>query len=623
MSSENYSFLFFQLNDPSKAMSISMSSSLNRLKSSSQFLSINEEQDIFAIILLSTVDNPQPHPPVVDLAMLRELMRNYDKSQAATHLNLLRFGFKLKRPFCAMLAAVIWKPATEHCWLAWLMIAIGIETIPNNIKAYDELAKYIITYAVKDNHPITLNLSFGIFYPESKFALFTKFLCETRHFNFSTETSAYLMDCMYELNENNVMINSLMKWTKEEILSLILTLLAEHIKVGFASREHEQNLLDAIAASGISQYAGLVDFNTIAAVNKIILFTKVHLNFDELISNIAKPPEAEDDSNLDDWETEQSVNVQNEYNRICDALIAEKEFTVAIELANLLNLSKDTIIYEKWVHMHETEETFDYDQCDTEIEENSISPMVPINFLLFITGKLDDDDLKKYSLLKRILNLIKKHHLYPNEGVNRDKVEYEMYKCLLQNDTSTEDIEIYFSEYYETIMAAERGVLYKPFLDLKDLSGVDDLTVVHKEALKKSECDRLDELMNKLMEEGDIVQALRLQGIFNHRTVDLHYLVFCMALAEGLASLRELSIEQKQILSEGLKHAASKFNKRTLRLIRCPSTSCSTSVSSSPATNRTFLENVESTRLDFEEIPAGEKQDILEAIQVSNKSVKK
>lgn len=54
--------------------------------------------------------------------------------------------------------------------------------------------------------------------------------------------------------------------------------------------------------------------------------------------------------------------------------------------------------------------------------------------------------------------------------------------------------------------------------------------------------------------------------MFNYRTLDLHYLVFGMALAEGLATLYDLTTEQKQMLNESLKTAASKFNRRTLRL---------------------------------------------------------
>lgn len=99
--------------------------------------------------------------------------------------------------------------------------------------------------------------------------------------------------------------------------------------------------------------------------------------------------------------------------------------------------------------------------------------------------------------------------------------------------------------------------------------------------------------------------------MFNYRTLDLHYLVFCMALAEGLASLCDLSIEQKQMLNDGLKTAASKFNRRTLRLKRL-----STSSSSSSPIPKNYFEPLEYTRVDFEEIPSGEKQDLLDAIQV-------
>lgn len=55
-----------------------------------------------------------------------------------------------------------------------------------------------------------------------------------------------------------------------------------------------------------------------------------------------------------------------------------------------------------------------------------------------------------------------------------------------------------------------------------------------------------------------------MQAIFDHRTLDLHYIVFCMALAEGLASLRDLSFEQRQMLTDGAKIAFSRFNRRTL-----------------------------------------------------------
>lgn len=80
----------------------------------------------------------------------------------------------------------------------------------------------------------------------------------------------------------------------------------------------------------------------------------------------------------------------------------------------------------------------------------------------------------------------------------------------------------------------------------------------------------------------------------------------------------DLSTEQKQMLNAGLKQAASKFNRRTLRLKRM-NTSSSTSASSSPA-GKTYLDS-DPARVDFEgffeEIPSGEKQDKNRAIQVN------
>lgn len=357
-----------------------------------------------------------------------------------------------------------------------------------------------------------------------------------------------------------------------------------------------------------------IDFTTIAAINRIIRFTKVRLNIDEMLCRTSSDANTGAVIAIEfEADMETSTLLQNEYIRISDELIAEKQFKCALEMAELLNLSKDTIIYEQWIYQFENDAHFNIEHCDHGIVQHSISPLVLVNFLLYVSGKLDYTEIKKYLVLKKILNAIKKHHLHPNEMIPRDRIEYEMYKCVLKNDTSINDIEMYNSDYFETIMMSERGVLFKPFLDLKDLAGIDQLKICAKDPLKKKETERLNQLMNRLLEQGDVVQALRVQSIFNHRTVDLHYLVFCMALAESLASLYDLSLEQKQMLNDGLKHAASKFNRRTLRLKRL-NTSYSTSASSSPA-GKSYLDS-EPTRVDFEEIPSGEKQDLLDAIQV-------
>lgn len=584
-----------------------------KLLSSHLFLNINDDMDIFAVILICTCETKLNHEPTFSINILKDILKAPDTHQPSTYLNLIRYAFKMKWPILTVLAATVHKPFTVFCWIIWLMISIELNSVPNEFQTFAELIQYTITYAVQQNYVRTLHQSFEIFYPASKFTLFTKFLSDTSRYHFTSETSTLLMDFFYELDEGTVSINDLVQWSNEDMLIFITTLLIEYVKTSFDSMEHCQQLLDTICASGIGKHIDSIDFCTVADINRIVRFTKIRLNIDEMIRRM---PAIDDDAlNGDDDDEMAQTHLQNEYIRICDELVAEKAFTSAIDLANLLGLSKDSVLFEQWIHLFGTDDNFDLDECDRGIAQHQISPLVLINFLLYVSGKLNYTDVKKYFVLKKVLNAIKKHHLYSNDGIQRDRVEYDMYKCLLKSETRIDEIEMYNSEYYETIMMAERGVLYKSFLDLKDLAGVDQLTVVARDELPKHESERLDQLMNHLLEQGDIVQALRLQGIFNHRTVDLHYLVFCMALAENLASLYDLSAEQKQMLNNGLKQAASKFNRRTLRLKRL--NSCSTSTSSSPV-SKIYFDSVEPTRVDFEEIPPGEKQDILEAIQVNS-----
>lgn len=589
-----------------------------KLLSCQQFLNINDDMDIFAVILICTCEVRVPNEPILNLNMVREIMKSPDLDQTTTELNLIRYAFKMNWPCLSVLAAIINDSVIDYCWLIWLIISIELPTIPNDIETFIELTQYIITFVIQENYVRTLHQSFEIFCPDSKFTMFTKFLSESSRYQFNAEMSALLMDFLYEVDEGTVILNDSVPLTAEEMSQFVIGLLIEFIKKGFDSIEHQQQLLNTIAASGIANHVEYIDFTTIAAIHQIIRFTKVRLNIDAMICRPHIVPDMDAMPEINMYFD--GINpLQMEYNRISDELIAEKSFESALELADLLNLSKDMIIYEQWIHQFETNQQLEFDVCDRALELHSISPLVLINFLMFVAGKMEYTEMQKYLVLKKILNAIKRHHLYPNEAIPRDRIEYEMYKCVIKNDMLVEDIEMYNSEYFESIMVFERGVLYKSFLDLKDLAGVDRLTVVAKEQLKQTEVDRLNSLMDRLLEQGDIVQAIRLHGIFNIRTNDLHYLVFCMALAEGLANLYDLSAEQKQILNDGQKLAAPKFNRRSFRLKRV-NTSDSTSASSSPI-SKNYFDSVELNRVDFEEFPPNEKQDVLDAIQVRSRNV--
>lgn len=471
---------------------------------SSQYLNINDDLDLFAIILICTCEMRLMHEPALNIKLLKELLRNPNAHQPATYLNLIRYSFKMKWPLLTILAATVNDSERDYCWAAWLITSIGLTTI-EDVNSLEMLAQTLITYAVQENYVRTLHQSIEIFYAESKFMLFTKFFATTSRYLFTPDITQLLENYLEELQQDAVSIGCLKDFSKTDLLNFSVGLLVEYVKKSFDSMEHSQLLLETICASGISDYTDAIDFCTIASINKILCFTSVRLN-------IACMLRSQVERNDDEMSTSTSdVCVKTEYARVCEELLAKREFKSAMDFAELLSLSKENIVYENWIYSFETNPKFDIDLCEFEMDQHSLPPIVLINFLIFVSDKIDYRDPKKYAVLKKILEIIKKHHLRPNGNFQRDAIECEMIKSILKNSENIKELNVFNSKYFETVMAEERCVLYKSFMDLKELSGVDDLIIFHTTALTDEETARLEQLMNKLLDQGDIVQALRLQ----------------------------------------------------------------------------------------------------------------
>lgn len=436
------------------------------------------------------------------MKLLKELLRNSDSHQPATYLNLIRYSFKMKWPLLSVLAATVNDSEVDYCWAAWLITSMGLTTI-ENVNTSEELAQFLMTYAVQENYVRTLHQSIEIFYPESKFLLFTKFFAKTSHYIFGPEVTQLLESYLQEMHQGAAVIGFLKNFATADLLSFSVGLLIECVKKAFDSREHSQLLLETICASGIGDYTDAIDFCTIASINKILCFTSVRLNIECMLR-----PQVEQN---DEESSVSDICVRTEYTRVCEELVARRKFRSGMDFAELLGLSKENIVYENWIYSFETDPKFDIDICEVEMDEHSLPPIVLINFLVFVSDKLEYHEAKKYEVLKKILEIIKKHHLHPNENFQRDVIECEMIKCILRNSENIQELNLYNSEYFETVMSEERCVLYKSFMDLKELSGVDDLIIFHTASTSDEETMRLEQLMNKLLDQGDIVQALRLQ----------------------------------------------------------------------------------------------------------------
>ncbi|XP_055839767.1 spatacsin [Episyrphus balteatus] len=588
-------------NLPSTTSAETMTSSMSSqndpnalFKASNQirFLHENDSLDIFAIILVSSNSIPEERI-FSDLNKFLEII--LDSHSYSTSVNLMKNSVSYNLPILALLSATVSSQNLDWNWLIWLTISTDFwdKTISNiNTLSYgiNRTVWALIEHCVCDGYVQMLYQSFDIFYKESPFSHFTTFLHETNQHNFTDDVVNELRLFLLAWSNDDLELPLCENPKKDQIMFQITRLLMLHLKENFSSRFYQEKFLTLICHSGISDISGIVDFCLLKEAFTVIrAIPSIEINFLNLL----------DEDNV-------------EYNEVLGILLETNRYDEAIKLSSLLSLPISNIVYAKWISEVESldSEILDFDRYEQEIVDHSLPPEILVTFCLFSAGRINQFCPKKYMLLKRALDVIKSNHLFPNESFDRDQIEYDMVLCYLEiPEEDVDKLDIYYSEYFEEIMLKERCVLYKSFLELKELAGIEDLTTSLKTELTEKMKLRLALLLNKLLDDGDIVEALRLQALFEYRPIDLHFIVFCMALAEGLTTLRNLSHEERQMLSEIEKSSFSKFNKRTLGNLKPGGASSPYKMGDLSDSSSTM------ELLEFEEIPPKEKQETLNAIQ--------
>lgn len=475
--------------------SISSTETIEKLRqSSSKF--ITEDTDLFATIIQSVVDANAAGNEALAFEKFHELFLNPNAMQSATHLNLLRNAIRLQRPILAVLAAMSSDDSNlnlQYCWATWMITAMGLSELPKDSSDLQHLSRSLIEFSVADGFVRTLHHGMAIFFPDNNFNIFVEYLVKTKSLDFSSDTTDLLERYFQVLSNKDVELLCLNN-DHNEIFNFSIELLVHHLQFGFESKEYRRLMLASLCQSGID-FRNVIDFCFINSVNEILTFTGVEMD----ITAFMKDRCSDED-------------MKRESERICEQLVVHHEFSKAMVAADLFdNLPKDNIIYESWISTYENDDAFDLDRYDRESDRYSLSPEIVINFYIHVAARLDYVDPKKYKVLKKILDVIKRHHLFPNESFDRDRIEYEMVLSFLKNSLTIHDIDIYYSEYFETIMSNERFVLYKSFLDLKEMAGIEELTVGNKTPLGEHEIEKLNSIINRLLDDGDIVQALRIQ----------------------------------------------------------------------------------------------------------------
>lgn len=461
---------------------------------------IDRNQDLFATILQCSVvaaDNTVSNQSeLMDFNKLKEILKwltsskpNYNQ-HGDTHINLLESSIRMQWPILSLLSVTLQPVSLDYCWFVWLLTSVEKWPLPD-VQSLESLSQALIKYAVERKFVRTLYQSFEIFYPNSNFKLFTDYLARTSRYDFTPKTTELLQTYLIAVNRDEFQLSCL---GGVNILNFSIHILVKHLKYGFNSSEHRHQVLTSLCESGISDFMNIIDFCTIKTITAICNFTSVEVDVELFMRD-----------------TYSDADIKREYERICEALVTEREYEKAMQAADLLHFPKDNIIYESWVWKYEQDSLYDLYQCEKQIERYSLSPELVINFYIYVAEKMNYENPKKYTVLKMTLDVIKKHHLFPNESFNCDRIEYEMIISYLKSSVSISELDVYNSEYFETIMSKERNVVYKSFMELKEMAGVDELTAFNKYCLTPVESVKLDDLIKRLLDDGDIVEALRIQ----------------------------------------------------------------------------------------------------------------
>ncbi|XP_058814826.1 spatacsin [Topomyia yanbarensis] len=578
----------------------------------SRFLCERYDQDLFATILLCSNEAKNctraeitANRPVRDFDGFRQLVlatgTEISTKHPSTFANLLYRAIRRKWPLLAVLAGMVSESNRKFCWLTWLMISVEYpyEEVIADVQETDFLGD-ILQYCVRMGFVQILHDSIAVFFPESNFFCLVKYFVETMATNFSQSTTDYLRQFLQHADDFELL--GFEKHEKQDLIICSVKLLTLHLDHNFDSLYYQIQLLESLVASDIGYFTQDIDFALLLKISNIIRDTTIRVNFIDYFNR--------------------TDNLNPELEKLCERLVAAKFHKEAIELADLLDFPKESIIFEHWSSTFESSGICSFDQYHSDMTKYNFGPELLLNFYIHIANQLEYSDSRKYTVLKTALELIKDRGLYPSEVFDRDRLEYELVQAYVQCTEDPSTLELYHSHFFTNIYVRDRCILHHTFLELKEVAGIDDLTVSNLRLIDPDEVIRLDGLINRLLEKGDIVQALRYQAIFDQRPVDLHFIVFCMALAESLVSLYNLSKEERLMLNEDYKRAANRFQRRTLRSTRISQSSANTSLCSPLKPAHNDSSDTSAAASEFEEVPSREKQNIFEAINSLGAKIK-
>ncbi|XP_067002124.2 spatacsin [Anabrus simplex] len=248
-----------------------------------------------------------------------------------------------------------------------------------------------------------------------------------------------------------------------------------------------------------------------------------------------------------------------------DQLVQSKHFSQALDLASLTHLPKDTILVAQWqdIFEHHCSEKqslgMDYStfwsNCNDAFKEANLKPYTAGKFFHSVAEKIDDCR-ERYYVLE--LALVWFHHTAVDEKPEihykeMASVEVKMWTSWLQAES---ELPLYYGNDSPGLLRSLKSDIIKS----SDTSTLETPLPMSDEQKRT----KLNSLIGKLLDQGDVVSAFRVESLFGHENQDLQILLTCMSLAEGELTPYQLTTQQRLLLSDNPSKPSSSHRRRTL-----------------------------------------------------------
>lgn len=227
---------------------------------------------------------------------------------------------------------------------------------------------------------------------------------------------------------------------------------------------------------------------------------------------------------------------QTEVLSCVEKLVDLSSYSHATSIAHLANVKSDFIVIKEWRSKFEHDRQYSVDfweECSRTFEVSEIEPAVAVRFFEHCADRASNNNAEKYDILKLA-------HKWASRNYLSNKYDIEKRMWL-----------VYFSLNRKSVSFEVRG--WRPpkmlYSQIKE-----NLEILQKNngnscELSSDEVGHLDRTIEKLLDLGDVWQALRLSNIFLRDNDDLDMIILCYSLAEGMLAPYELSAKQRLLVN--------------------------------------------------------------------------